>query len=333
MALAERLGFTPSRAAEVGIVVSELATNQVRHAGGGAVLLRACRRVDEVDAVEVTSDESDEGGLEVIAVDSGPGLGDVTEALRDGHSTAGTLGIGLGAVDRLSSSWTVLSDSRGTVLVASFGTDGVTTVGAPGARLAVGALSRPITGEDVCGDGYAVRVDGGVVSALLVDGLGHGPLAATAAATAVRAFRAAPPSGPAALLTAVHRGLAGTRGAAAAVVQDAGAVADGELRYAGIGNISAHVSDAAGHRRLISYPGIAGGQARTVREVGCPVALPAVVVLHSDGVTDKLQLPPAGTLAGRSPVAVAAAVLRDVGVRHDDASVLVLTRADPSWTW
>jgi Stage II sporulation protein E (SpoIIE) len=206
----------------------------------------------------------------------------------------------------------------------------VTTVTAPDLRLAAGALSRPMTGEELCGDGYAVRVDSGVLTAMLVDGLGHGPLAAKAADTAVRAFRAAPAAGPAALLTAVHRGLAGTRGAAAAVLQDA---QDGELRYAGIGNITAHVRDAAGHRRLISYPGIAGGQARTIREVGGPVAQPAVVLLHSDGVSDKLRLPAADILARQSPVAVAAAAMRDYGVRNDDAGVLVVTRADPAWTW
>ncbi len=43
-------------------------------------------------------------GIELITIDSGPGLRDVRAAMRDGHSTVGTLGIGLGAIRRLADS-------------------------------------------------------------------------------------------------------------------------------------------------------------------------------------------------------------------------------------
>lgn len=53
-----------------------------------------------------------------------------------------------------------------------------------------------MSGQEVCGDALAVRVDEAVLTALVADGLGHGPLAAKAADAAVRAFLRAPPAGP-----------------------------------------------------------------------------------------------------------------------------------------
>ena len=310
MALADRVGFTESTVGEVGIVATELASNQVKHAGGGAVLLRACRTGQDV-------------GVEVVALDRGPGMEDVPQSFRDGHSSTGTLGIGLGAVSRLATSWDVFSTpGRGVVITASFGPDGVTTSSGP---VAVAGVSRPLTGEDVCGDAYAVRVDGDVVSLTMVDGLGHGPLAATASSSAVRAFQAAPAGSALTLLTAMHRALAGTRGAAVAVLQtDGGAT----VSHAGIGNISGHIFGAERRRGLLSYPGIAGGQVRTLRENSYELPPRAVVVLHSDGVSDTLDLGTDPTLFRRSPTVISALALRDFGTRNDDAGVITLRRID-----
>ncbi|MET7399192.1 ATP-binding protein, partial [Dactylosporangium sp. NPDC005572] len=163
---ARRLGFTEQRAGEVAIVAAELASNLHRHADGGALSVRILRR-------------GATGGIELVAVDSGPGMADLPFASADGHSTAGTLGIGLGAVQRLSDAATGFSvPGRGTVYAVRLwpGPSG-DHAGPP-----VGGLSRPITGEQVCGDRYAARVHDGALLVLVADGLGHGPLAAAAAA-------------------------------------------------------------------------------------------------------------------------------------------------------
>lgn len=107
--LADRLGLNAGRVAEIGLAVTEIATNVHRHAGGGALLLRAVRTVAAA-------------ALEVVALDSGPGMHDVPAARRDGHSTGGTLGIGLGSIGRLADLLEIDSEpARGTVLVARFG--------------------------------------------------------------------------------------------------------------------------------------------------------------------------------------------------------------------
>lgn len=305
-AVAAQLGFDDERIGEIALVVSELASNLVKHASSGSVLVRVRRGADEPF-------------LEVLTIDGGPGMADVAAALQDGTSSAGTLGIGLGALRRLATDWDIWSwPGAGTAVVASFARAGADVDG-----LRAAGLTRPMTGQSVCGDAYAIRRDDDVLTVLLADGLGHGPLAAAASLEAVRRFRAAPAGSPAALLTAVHRGLSGTRGAAAAIAQ----VRADEVRYAGIGNVVGTIVEHESRRGMISHPGIAGGQARTIRETSYPLPAGALVVMHSDGVTEKQSLERYPGLRMHSPLLTAAVVLRDFGTRPDDASVVVVRAA------
>ena len=305
---AERLGTElalPAKPmADLAILVAEAAGNLVKHAEQGVMLVRTVR-----DAATA--------GVEVIAVDRGPGMADVARAAFDGHSTAGTLGIGLGAILR-QATWSDLHSvpGKGTVLAAQ-----VWPGAAPAPAWADG-LTRPLAGESTSGDGYAVRVAEGRRQVLMVDGLGHGPLAASAAHEAVRVFRLAAPAPPATLVDALHRGLSHTRGAAVAVAEIDEAA--GVVHYAGLGNISGsiHALDAP-RRGLVSLPGIAGHQRRQVRAYDYPFPRGAVLLMHSDGVVDRWNPADYPGLLSRSPQVIAATVLRDAGTRRDDAGVLV----------
>ena len=122
-------------------------------------------------------------GIELITIDSGPGLRDVRAAMRDGHSTVGTLGIGLGAIRRLADFCDLYSvPGHGTALVARFW--------AAPASLACdfAGLIRPIASEIESGDAFAAVRAGRTVTGVLCDGLGHGPLAAAAANEAIAAI-------------------------------------------------------------------------------------------------------------------------------------------------
>lgn len=305
--LADRLGLPPARTAEAGLAVTEIASNVHRHAGGGAILLRAVRT----------------GGaalVEVVAIDAGPGMGDVSASRRDGHSTAGTLGIGLGAIDRLADTLDITTaPGRGTVLVARFGRDRA----ADGSPTLAAGLTRPITGETACGDSYAARVADGRTVLMVADGSGHGPLAASASRAAVHAFEdgTAAVSPPDVVLGRIHRALGGTRGAAVAVAE-LDPVAE-RVRFAGVGNIAGAVVSGAGKRSMVSIGGIAGYRTPTIRTFEYALPPGAVVVLHSDGVRPRWGADLLGHVLDRAPLLVAATVLRDAGVRHDDACVLV----------
>ncbi|MEV4479842.1 SpoIIE family protein phosphatase [Micromonospora coxensis] len=306
--LGGQLGLDANRVAELAIVTAELTSNLVKHAQEGVLLLRPVR-------------QDGEAGVELVAVDSGPGMADLTVSSRDGHSTTGTLGIGLGAIARQASwfdSWSRVG--KGTVTMVQVWPKGV-----PVPSVWAAGLTRPITGEQVSGDGYAVRVAEGRHQVLVCDGLGHGPLAGAAAEAALAAFRSAPAVPPAAVVQHLHRSMAHTRGAALAVAElDPSA---GLLRYAGIGNIAGVVLGPDGGRRgLVSLPGIAGHQRPAIREYDYPFPVGATLVMHSDGVVDRWRIEDYPGLTDRSPLVVAAALLRDAGVRRDDACVLVARR-------
>jgi anti-sigma regulatory factor (Ser/Thr protein kinase) len=302
--LAQKLGLEDVRASEIGIAATEVAGNQLKHAGGGTFLLRACRGLRG-------------GGVGFVAADRGPGIPDVDAAMQDGHSTTGTLGIGLGAIARLATTCDVYSvPGAGTVVAATFGVCDLRTEVA-----AAAGLTRPMPGQDVCGDTYAIRVDGPAVTVVLADGLGHGALAATASRAAVRGVIDAEFGPPAALLAAAHEAAQGTRGAAVAVAQVTG---DGEIRYAGTGNIAGHLLDDDKRRGMISHPGIVGVNARSPRENAYHLEPDTVVVLHTDGVTDRLTLDVNAGLLRRSSLVISSVVLRDNGTRNDDAGVVVI---------
>ncbi|ONI81422.1 transcriptional regulator [Actinosynnema sp. ALI-1.44] len=304
--LADKLGCSPTRVAEIEVAVTELGTNLVKHATEGVMVVRSVRTVDE--AV-----------VEVVAVDRGPGIGDMDKVFRDGHSTSGTLGIGLGAVLRLADSHEVYSElSAGTVLAVRFHPrrTRIDTTGDVSA-----GVTRPINGEEICGDSYAVRRVDGRTLLMLCDGAGHGPLAASASQLAVRVFCESESSDSEVLVGQIHRALAGTRGGAVAVAQlDEGA---GQVRFTGIGNISGAVVAAGQKRGMVCLPGIAGHQARKIRSFDYPVPADAAVVMHSDGLTERWTAQGRERLFAGRPLPIAMTLLRDAGTRRDDASVLV----------
>ena len=302
LALAARLGFPAPRADELALAVTEAATNLHKHARQGSMLLRITR-----DAVQP--------GIELVTIDAGPGFRDTGAALRDGHSTSGTLGIGLGAINRLADFYDLYSmPGHGTALVARFWP-------APGEAAARHAgLVRPITGETECGDVFGATATEASVTGVLCDGLGHGPLAAAAAARGVAAVLEEPAAEPAALVERAHRRMTSTRGGAIGVAQVAGEV----VRFAGLGNIAAMILADGTRRSMLSVPGIAGHQARTIRQFEYTVPAGAAIILHSDGISNRWEPGALPGLNARDPLVVGAAVLAEAGTRRDDAGVLVL---------
>jgi hypothetical protein len=181
-------------------------------------------------------------------------------------------------------------------------------------------LIRPITGETECGDAYGVVPADGAVTAVLCDGLGHGPLAAAAAAAGVAAVLDDPAGEPAALLERVHQRMSGTRGGAVGVVQVSGQLA----RFAGLGNVAASIVSDGQRKSMVSIPGIAGVQARTIRQFEYDVPPGSAVIVHSDGVSSRWEAAALPALEARDPLLIAAVLLAEAGVHRDDAGVLVL---------
>ena len=309
--LAVELGFSETRAGQLALIVTEAGTNLLKHAGEGTIHLN----VAQAEGVP---------GVDVLAVDKGPGIADLDACLRDGMSTAGTAGTGLGALRRLSSEFDVYSEpGQGTLFFMRLWRDEA----APGlCRVDVGALTVPLAGEDACGDGWGVACDGQGASLLASDGLGHGPDAAAASHAAIAELRHRPSADPTALVEAAHQALRTTRGAALAAAR-----IDFEtdtLRFAGICNIGAYVIDGESRRALVSHNGIVGHNVRKIQEFSLPCPPGALVIMHSDGIQTQWDLDRYPGLLARSPALVAAVLMRDFIRRRDDAMVLVVRRRE-----
>lgn len=306
--LAQNLGFDEMQAGRVALLATELATNLVKHTSDGGELL--LRPLLEDAAV----------GVELLALDAGPGIANVAQALRDGYSSAGSAGTGLGALARMADFFELYSlPQAGTAVLARVFARAPDPL--PGAALEVGVVHLPKPGEEVCGDGCALERRDGLTRILMVDGLGHGPGAHEAAGVATRGFLAAPLPLEA-MLQRLHGALRPTRGAALALVEVDPAA--GTLRFAGVGNLSGSVVSAAtGSRSLISHNGTVGHQALRVQQFSYAWPADALLVLHTDGLSNRWNLERYPGLAGRHPSLIAGVLYRDFGRNRDDVTVLV----------
>ncbi|MBY0397052.1 MAG: SpoIIE family protein phosphatase, partial [Thermoleophilia bacterium] len=290
--LATGLGFDEVDTGRVALVATEMATNLAKHGRDGIVLLRVAARPPAAS-------------LELIALDRGPGIVDVGLALRDGVSTAGTPGTGLGAIRRVATRFDLHSGPGGTAVVATLSATGASR----GDGFEVGAVSVPYPGEDVCGDGFAVAEQDGRAAVLVVDGLGHGPLAASAAERACEIFALHHAMGPVDLMHRLHDGLRSTRGAAAAVAEvDA---RRGVVRYCGIGNIAATILVGGATRSLVSHHGTLGHDARRFAEFQYPWTNDSTLVLNSDGLVTNWTIGKYPGLIDRAAALLAAVLYRD----------------------
>ncbi len=308
--LATAHGLDEVAAGRLAIIVTELGNNLVRHAQGGRLLLAAGR--DDVL-----------NGVEVLSLDDGPGM-DLADCLRDGFSTGGTSGTGLGAVRRQADVFDAWSEpGAGTVLLARVDRDPrqAAAARAEGA-FECGAAAIAAPGEIVCGDGWLLRQEGDQATLVLADGLGHGPGAQEAALGALAVMAAHPFQSPAQLMERMHAALRPTRGAAVTLVRlDAAA---GRVDYAGAGNVVARLVSGTEDRSLLVQHGTAGVAMSRVQQMSAPWPEHALLVLHSDGLATRWRLPP--TLLARTPSLVSAALLRDHARGRDDATVVVVRR-------
>jgi anti-sigma regulatory factor (Ser/Thr protein kinase) len=309
--LADEMGWGDVDSGRLALVVTELATNLLRHAQQGRLLVAARPAAGEV---------------ELISIDEGPGVANLDRCMVDGFSTGGSPGTGLGAVRRLAQDFDIHSSvPEGTVAVARVRRNAVPTPRS-GDELRVAGICLPAPGETACGDAWSACLDGRRAAVMVADGLGHGPDAARASDAAMQSFQEEPFADLRQGLERAHTELRTTRGAAVCSLR-LDAEAD-SVRGVGAGNVIARVVSGAHDRSMLTQHGTVGVQIRRVEEVATPWPLHALVVVHTDGIESrwsrKLLLP----VLGRDPALVAAILMRDHCRGRDDATVVVLRRKD-----
>lgn len=302
--LAEDHGFDETDAGRVALVTTELTSNLLKHASHGELHLRVLPRPEGF-------------GIELLAVDRAQGF-DLDACMADGFSTGGTQGIGLGAIARLANVFDVYADQRGTVLLAR-----LYRRGDKAADLSFGVSQHSLHDDPACGDVWHLNVKGASFSALVIDGLGHGPDAELAARAGEQAFAQAPFTTPTQLMDELHHAMGGTRGGAAAIAQYQ--ASSGRLSFTGIGNIGASLINPERARGLASHPGIVGTQYRKAQSFDYPHVNGHLLIMYSDGLQSRWNLQDYPGLVHRHPAVIATVLHRDFSRGRDDVTVIVLT--------
>jgi anti-sigma regulatory factor (Ser/Thr protein kinase) len=291
----------------LAIVVTEMATNLVKHAGSGIIV---------IDAVG----HNGSSGVRVLGLDKGPGIRDLSAALRDGYSSVGTGGNGLGAIKRLSNAFDIhTSPGMGTAVLAEFW---------PQKRIApryspidVGVVSVPVKGEDYCGDGWGARKTAESMLLMVVDGLGHGILASEAAREGERVFADSRTDSPTPILQDSHDSLKKTRGAAMAIASLH--LERQLLSFAGVGNIGSYIVNPGATRGMASHNGTLGHHLHRIQEFTFPWDADSILVMHSDGLKSGWDLKPYSGVWSKHPGLIAGMLYRDFARDRDDVTILI----------
>lgn len=304
--------FSERQVGEIDIIVSELSSNLVKHAGKGEFLYRVYNS-DEGDSI-----------FEIISIDHGPGMADPAKMMRDGVSTTNTLGQGLGAIKRLSGSFQLYSmPGWGAVLYARYSsTKKAYSSTMKGFGLDIKALCVNKTNEKVCGDGFKAKKTDSTIQLFLGDGLGHGEYANDAVVKAAQSFSDSKESDPVQILREMHEKVRKTRGLVASV-----AVLDLEQkvwRLCGIGNIITRMYSGIEYKNYMAYNGTIGLNIPTsLKESVFNIEKNQQLVMNSDGIRSRWDLTKYPSIFKYDGMITAAAVYKDFSRRTDDTSILI----------
>lgn len=310
-AVAQRLGFDAARSADIVLVAAEMASNLVKHAGGRGSL-QIWQQPCEV--------------LDLVAFDWGPGLPDPELATRDGYSSAGTLGKGLGSMRRLADVFGIYSrpagphDGRGwhgTVVWCRF--HARKPVDPP--SLQVGLFVRALSACRHNGDHVYLHEAGGRLRLLHLDGLGHGEAAASATGGLLAHVEGAPDAQS--LLATVDRHLArGERGAVGLICEIDRASASACLL--GIGDVTAHLCRDGRIEHIAFPPGVLGREHKRAQLRTLPWRPDSTLVSTSDGIRRGLKADAFPGLCQQHPQLIAYVLGNALARMTDDQSVCAL---------
>jgi anti-sigma regulatory factor (Ser/Thr protein kinase) len=307
--LAASIGFSAQDCQEIALVVTELASNLIKHAGGGTLRLM-------VNAAEGRT------GIRIESEDLGPGIPDFDRALTDGYSSAGSLGTGLGAVNRLMDELELRPlPAGGAHIVCQRWLRSSTAVAAV-RWLEFGAATRSYRYQRENGDAFVVRQWNGGALAGVIDGLGHGPFAQRASQAARQYVEQHFDRPLEDLFRGAGRACRATRGVVMALARFD--FAPQTLAVATVGNIEVRILGGASPVNLIVRRGIIGLNAPQPAPTTCPWTTGSLLVMHSDGVSSRWNWNHFRDLVQESSGTIAQRLLVAHGTTEDDATVLVV---------
>jgi anti-sigma regulatory factor (Ser/Thr protein kinase) len=310
--MARAAGFPDESSEEIAIAVAELSTNLIKHAGRGVLTLRALAGHRQ--------------GIEIEAEDQGPGIMDLEKCFADGYSTSGSLGYGLGTVNRLMDELDVRSSpGPGTHIVCRKWMRPPSEPIAP--RLwDVGVMtrSRGFTPEN--GDAFIVKRQNRQLLVGVIDGLGHGE-PAQAAALAAQGYVEKHDDLPLdKIFLGAGRACRATRGVVMALARFS---APSRMSFASVGNVEARVCGGRERIGFVPRRGIVGVDDVHVSVQEIVWNAQWVLVMHTDGVRAHWQWDDFPRLGRESAKEIASRLMRELAVGNDDATVLTVKAETP----
>lgn len=305
--------FSERQLGEIDIIVSEITSNLIKHAGSGEILYR-------IGAMDPTTSL-----FEIVCLDQGPGIEDTTRMLKDGISTTKTLGNGLGAMNRLSSFFQIYSlRGWGTIVFSRVieSKEKPDKKGSPPSTLEIKGLCVSKPRESVCGDGYKVKSTASGIQIFFADGLGHGPHAKDAVDQAGDFFLQSKEEDPVDIIREIHEKVRKTRGMVGSL-----AVLDkkaGQWKLVGVGNILTRMYSGIEYKNHMPYNGTIGlNIPNSMKASVVPMERNQHLIMCSDGIKTRWELNRYPSILKFDNTVLAAALYKDYSRRTDDASVLV----------
>jgi anti-sigma regulatory factor (Ser/Thr protein kinase) len=306
-ALAADAGFSEKRLAELDIIVAEIVSNLGKHANGGEIFVKL---------IELKKNQ----GIEIIAVDNGPGMSDVKTMMLDGTSTKNTLGQGLGAIKRLSDECQVYSQKGwGTILLTRIYNEEV-PIARKRTPIDVRSFLIPKPGETECGDGFYCKQTRDHLRLFLGDGLGHGKDAAIAVNKAIGAFKLSYEESPVEILRFINQSVKKTRGLVATVAIFN--IKERKWKICGVGNIATKIHGVSLSRNYSSYNGIVGlNMPNTMSDHEFDYEPGQLMVMCSDGLKSKWEFLKFPGILRHDLSLLNAALFKDFARNTDDVSI------------
>ena len=307
--LADSLGFPAAHCQEIGLVATELGTNLLRHASRGTMTISALPG-------------GDPAGIRIETEDSGPGIHDVEQAIADGYSTAGGLGLGLGTVNRLMDELEVASAPGGGLHVVCQRWARPPLTGAFDRRLPFGVATRACRRSKENGDTFLIRQWDGKALVGVIDGLGHGHFAQRAALSARQYVEQHFDQPLDKLFRGAGRACRATRGVVMALARFD--LERKRVELASVGHIEVRLAGTSEKLNLHVRRGIVGLNAPEAVVTENPWTGAGWLVMHSDGLTSRWDWEQFREVAHQAPSAIAQRMLLTLGKPDDDATVVVV---------
>lgn len=306
-----RAKFSETQAGKIDIIVSEISSNLVKHAGSGELLFRISYP-DEKDPV-----------FEILGIDQGPGIADTARMIRDGVSTTHTLGQGLGAIHRLSDMAQLYSrPDWGTIVYGMVKTKNRVMTGTKTCGIDIRALCVNKPREVVCGDGYRVKRTDADIIVFFGDGLGHGPRAKEAIDRAGEFLLECQADDPVGIIREMHEKIRRTRGLVGTLAVYN--LQRNEWRLCGVGNIATRLYSGIQFKNYMPYNGTIGLNVPSSMNASTfPAEANQFVVMCSDGIRTRWDLNKYPSILKYDTMMLAAAIYKDNARGTDDASVLI----------